>query len=283
MKCNRFSYFKPTLGHCWIIALIFIVGNVFISVLLATMGLAEVATKYTSLSYVLTALIPLIYIWIMSSKAASSGFVKPVPLSDAEYGGLNKWFFFALLLLVPSAVGIIIDPVTALMPMPDALKAVFENLYLGTPLWDTLLATSVLAPLFEEFLCRGVILRGMLENKVKPWKAIFWSSFIFAFIHLNPWQGVAAFSLALFFGWIYYRTRNLWACIFLHFVNNFTSIILARIFPDMDVDAALCETVPTMQFVILFIAAVLVLTAIIYVLNKYLTKDEKESEKAISA
>jgi len=287
MNCTKYSYFKPTLGHCWVIALVFIIGNVGISLILAMLGLAQLATKYTSLAYVLTAIIPLVYIFFMSKNASQSPFLTPAPLNRPNYGRLNKILFFVLLLFAPSAMGIIIDPLTALMPMPDAMKAIFENLYLGTPLWDTILATSIMAPLFEEFLCRGIILRGMLENNMAPWKAIVWSSLIFAVIHMNPWQGVAAFALALFFGWVYYRTRNLWACVFLHFVNNFTSIMIARIFPDMDVDEALCQSMPPMQFIMLFVIAAIVVAGIIYVLNKNLEKkafgNEENTKETISA
>ena len=48
------------------------------------------------------------------------------------------------------AAAFVVEPLTALLP--------------DMPLWATLLSVSVFAPLFEEWLCRGLVLRGLLPR-----------------------------------------------------------------------------------------------------------------------
>ena len=100
----------------------------------------------------------------------------------------------------------------------------------GGPLWSSFLVTALMAPFFEEWLCRGMILRGLLAGgKMKPVWAIVISALFFALIHMNPWQALNAFILGLLMGWIYYRTGSLWLTMLIHFVNNGTAVILSQI------------------------------------------------------
>lgn len=78
---------------------------------------------------------------------------------------------------------------------------------------------AITAPIIEEILHRGIILRGFLRH-YSPKTAIFLSAFVFAIIHLNPWQFPAALILGLVFGWWFYKTRSLISCIVAHMFNN---------------------------------------------------------------
>ena len=89
-------------------------------------------------------------------------------------------------------------------------------------------SVSVFAPIFEEWLCRGLVLRGLLQ-KTNPVAAILISALFFAVIHLNPWQAVPAFILGVLFGIVYYKTGSLKLTMLMHFVNNTFSAILSRI------------------------------------------------------
>ena len=51
----------------------------------------------------------------------------------------------------------------------------------GGPFWSSFLVTAIFAPIFEEWLCRGMILRGLL-TKIKPAWAIIISALFFALI-----------------------------------------------------------------------------------------------------
>ena len=96
------------------------------------------------------------------------------------------------------------------------------------------LMICVLAPIFEEILFRGIILKGMLNNRVNPILAIFISALIFGFAHMNPWQFIGAGTLGAIFGFVYYRTKSLFLPILLHALNNILSFVLLLQTKDMD-------------------------------------------------
>lgn len=78
----------------------------------------------------------------------------------------------------------------------------------------------ILAPLLEELIFRGLILRGMLNANINPWVAVLLSSFLFGLAHLNPWQFLGAGMIGVILGYIYWRSQSLWLVIFLHALNN---------------------------------------------------------------
>lgn len=86
----------------------------------------------------------------------------------------------------------------------------------------------VLAPVGEEFLFRGIILRGLLE-RMRPWRAIWLTTLFFAVMHLNPWQVPAAVGFGVLCGWVFLRTRSLALCILLHLLHNAAAVFSSRI------------------------------------------------------
>ena len=98
----------------------------------------------------------------------------------------------------------------------------------GGPLWASFLVVAIFAPIFEEWMCRGMVLRGLL-TKMKPAWAIVLSALFFAVIHMNPWQALNAFLIGLMMGYVYYKTGSLILTMVIHFVNNGTSVILSNI------------------------------------------------------
>lgn len=83
-----------------------------------------------------------------------------------------------------------------------------------------IISVCLMAPVVEECVFRGAIERVLLDKGWKPWWAIVTSALIFAVFHGNLTQGMTALVLGLFMGWVFYRTRNLWLCIFVHLINN---------------------------------------------------------------
>lgn len=146
------------------------------------------------------------------------------------------WPLLALLVL---SLNIAVEPLTMWIPMPDWVQQIFTDLFQKTP--SAFLLVVIFAPVFEEWLFRGIILKGLL-NHYSPKKAIIWSAAFFGIIHLNPWQSVSAFFFGLVVGWVYWRTRSLKLCMFLHAVNNaFSYILSVFIFPDAPVDATIVD------------------------------------------
>jgi len=81
------------------------------------------------------------------------------------------------------------------------------------------LFSCVVAPVLEEMLFRGVILRGFLRQYSRTF-AILWSATLFGIAHLNLYQMATALVLGIVSGWLYERCRSLWPCILLHAAYN---------------------------------------------------------------
>ena len=126
---------------------------------------------------------------------------------------------------------------------------------------------SIFAPFFEEWLCRGMVLRGLLGNKVKPAWAIVFSAIFFAVIHLNPWQAVPAFLLGCLFGYVYYKTGSLKLTMLMHFANNTFSLVISNIdaFEDMD---SFLDLFPSARYWVIFFACILLLVLVIRSLGR---------------
>ena len=97
-------------------------------------------------------------------------------------------------------------------------------------------AVGILAPLVEEVVFRGAILRTLLGimSKKNHWVAIMISAAIFGVVHANLAQFVNALLMGLLLGWMYYRTGSLVPGILLHWVNNTMAYVLANIMPQSD-------------------------------------------------
>ncbi len=87
-----------------------------------------------------------------------------------------------------------------------------------------LISVGIIAPVLEELLFRGIILKGFLNNySIKI--AIIFSALIFAAAHFNVRQGIITFFMGLFLGWLYYKTKSLLLPIFSHFLNNSLAVV----------------------------------------------------------
>lgn len=97
-------------------------------------------------------------------------------------------------------------------------------------------AIGILAPLAEEVVFRGAILRTLLGimSKKNHWVAIMISAAIFGVVHANLAQFINALLMGLLLGWMYYRTGSLVPGILLHWVNNTMAYVLANIMPQSD-------------------------------------------------
>ena len=253
---QKFQYFKPSLGQSWLLVALMIVGSILVAVVMPHAP--------QSLQYFVMMMIPVAFCWWQGNNAQMAG-EKPLPVNAPHFGQLHPVLFFLLSGIGMLALNVVFEPTTSFIPMPDFAKKVFEQAFLDSPLWDVILATCILAPLLEEFLCRGMMLRGMLPQKGAR-KAILWSAFLFAFMHLNPWQSIPAFLIGLFMGWVYWRTHCLWATIFMHFLNNAVSVITSRIWTDLPVDASLMDILPPTQYWLTYAGCVVVAAVSLYIL-----------------
>jgi uncharacterized protein len=119
-----------------------------------------------------------------------------------------------------------------LLPMPAPLSSFFTSLKDPGDLAGSLFLLCVAAPITEEVLFRGVILNGFLDN-YNPLEALLLSSWLFAFIHLNPWQFPTAFLLGMLLGLLYMRSGSIIPSIACHALFNGLTNYTDRILPSL--------------------------------------------------
>lgn len=226
---SAFSYYVPGAGGIFMLLIMFIIGAVIgnAAMLGLTVYSSETAETYGMLvSYPLMFLPPMLYAAYQSRK--NEYFEGGYLIDSSNFGNFSGLSIAIAVSVATLAAAFAMDFLNIVMPpMPEKLEAMMSSMMEG-PFWVTILAVSVFAPFFEEWLCRGMILRGLLQ-RMKPAWAIVISALVFALIHLNPWQAIPAFVFGVIFGYVYYRTGSLKLTMLMHCVNNTFSAVIGRI------------------------------------------------------
>jgi len=110
-----------------------------------------------------------------------------------------------------------------LFSYPDVLQQIMAGM-LNEGLLSVFLLV-VIAPLAEEIVFRGIILKSFLR-KYSPGRAIALSSIAFSLAHMDPMQIVSALGFGILLGWLYFETENLWLCILVHSSHNFLNYLV---------------------------------------------------------
>lgn len=116
--------------------------------------------------------------------------------------------------------------VRMVMPAPDWLMKLFADLYSNPA--AAIVTAVIVAPVTEEFFCRGLILHGFLKNYSIN-KAVISSAIAFTIMHLNPWQFAGAFFYGLLFAWLLIKTQSLWLPLIGHATANFMPLLILDI------------------------------------------------------
>jgi hypothetical protein len=93
---------------------------------------------------------------------------------------------------------------------------------------------GLLAPLAEELVFRGAILRSLLKWNSRPWVAILISAILFSAAHMNPAQIPHTLLIGLLLGWMYYRTDSIVPGVVFHWVNNTVAYVIYNLYPNPD-------------------------------------------------
>ncbi len=121
-------------------------------------------------------------------------------------------------LLTIFATGIVLEPLFELLPP--------VNQEVGSGFW-TVVALVVIAPLFEEYICRGILF-GSLRQRYGTTRAVLLSALFFGVLHLQPVAVINAFVIGVVLAMVYAITRTLWSSILLHACNNLIAYLLIR-------------------------------------------------------
>ena len=259
---DKFSWYVPGFRGMFILLLWLlagaVVGSVLTIILTAALGLETGAIYGTLISYPVMFIPPMIYAGVKSG--ALSMEYSGVKLDSNNFSPLGGILCALLAVVMTIASGFCTEPLVSLLPpMPDFLKEALTNLTTGN-IWLNFLMVSIFAPIFEEWLCRGMVLRGLLANKIRPAVAIPVSALFFAVIHLNPWQALPAFIMGCLFGYVYYKTGSLKLTMLMHFANNTLALVVGHIDSLKDMESWQ-EVIPSPTYWIL-VAAFALLTVL---------------------
>lgn len=138
-------------------------------------------------------------------------------------------FVFAAIMII--AFRLIFDNSLTLwvskISMPDIINGAFEEISVSPVI--VILSATVVAPIYEEIIFRGILLKGMAK-KINPNIALVVVSLLFAVVHFNIPQGINAFLLGLVVGFIYLTTQSIYLSIFAHFINNLLALSVSSRF-----------------------------------------------------
>ncbi|WGY71797.1 CPBP family intramembrane metalloprotease [Burkholderia cepacia] len=143
------------------------------------------------------------------------------------------------LLVVMSVLEVGVGQFFPLSGSRDEAREVYVNGGLGL-----IVLTCVIAPLLEEMLFRGVMLRSFLRQ-YPAGTAIAHSAAVFGLAHLNVHQFVLAFGLGLLIGKLYAATRSLLPGILIHACYNTAVVIVALKSPFVFSRESLLDIWPT--------------------------------------
>lgn len=215
-----------------------------------------------------------------------------LPAMDYVLSSVNNLVAFVVLIIIAKKIGLFDD-------IPWNVKGVFKGLLLGIPVllfclvqlsgileatYDYSIVINVFGvvaaliycvaiALWEEFLCRGVILTNMLKkwgnSKNGIIKSVILSAFIFGAAHVitgfgGDWtnttiQIVYASFMGLLFGVIYIKTKSLASTIVLHFILNLTAYTMPYVMPNFQSMIPLTFILSIFAFVCLWVIETYVL------------------------
>jgi membrane protease YdiL (CAAX protease family) len=150
----------------------------------------------------------------------------------------------SILMIQDYWVGVLFSKYSFLAPVREILNTVnkmiddaySQLLRIRSPL-DGLLVTTVVAitpAVCEEMLFRGYIQTGF-ELRFNKLRGAIITAFFFAAYHFNPEAFIGLFLLGWYFGYAAYKTNSILVPMFLHFIQNFISVILSMIYGSAEI------------------------------------------------
>ena len=271
---ENYSYYLPGARGMFALFLMFLLGAVLgniVALPLAAVLPAESAADWVTLvSYPVMFIPPMLY--ARSKSKAASVFHNGLAVDSANFGRLGGFKMALIVSGMTIATAFAAEPISSLLPeMPEWFEEVMSGLTGGNFILS-FICVSIFAPLFEEWLCRGVVLRGLLTT-MRPASAIAVSAVFFAVLHMNPWQALPAFLLGVVFGYVYYKTGSLKLTMLMHCANNTMAAIFSRI-PAFEEAETFIDVMNPWTYAGIFICCVTFLVSAIIVISGIPQKEE---------
>lgn len=184
-----------------------------------------------------------------------------------------KWSDLGLVMIFGVFLNAVISPLVsiAMTYIPSSMAQSYTDtmdiIIGGSSVILIIFTTSIVAPLFEEIVVRGVILNDF-KKAVPLWLAIIIQAILFGLMHGNIVQGTYAFVIGVIFGIIYHKYKSIWVPIGMHFAFNSTSILVGSI---------IGENESTLSYLVQMIVGLLGCGFILYMMKRrYVSADYEE-------
>jgi hypothetical protein len=121
------------------------------------------------------------------------------------------------------------DLENTLQNLEENAARITEKILSGESLHQYLINVFIIAVLpavGEEFIFRGVLQRLLTDWIKHGFIAILFTSLIFSAFHLQFYGFIPRLLLGMYFGYLYYWSKNIWLVIWAHFLNNALAVTL---------------------------------------------------------
>lgn len=160
----------------------------------------------------------------------------------------------------------------------EYVEKTYGNLLRANNIYEAALIVLVVAivpALSEEAMFRGFVQRSF-EIKMKPFYAALITAIFFGLNHFNPYGLIPLIILGLYFGYAAYMSDSIFIPIILHFLNNFTAVMLFFIFGDDElISSSVNKPVELGSSFFLLIAMAVLFSGVVIAIKKYYSKEIK--------
>lgn len=170
--------------------------------------------------------------------------IPAMPPKQADMGAKNFIIFLSVCFFLVYSGNLVGNLLSSLIAGGNAQNALDSFALDNNPI--KFLFMVILAPLFEEYICRKQLIDRTRIYGEKT--AVLLSAVLFGLMHMNLFQFFYAFLLGWLFGYLYLRTGRLRYPVILHsIVNFFGSIVGPFILSQLDLEAlsSINEMTPT--------------------------------------
>ena len=192
-------------------------------------GLAEDAT-YIQITSILFSVIVLILFTIWYRRV----FVRPLQNKTRKYwSGISFQVIIALIFLgfgLQYVAQLLVGGIAMVFPqLMENYNQLLESVGYGSMSWMLALYSLILAPTCEELAFRGLTMR-FSRQWLPFWAANIFQAALFGIMHLNVIQGLYAFAIGLFLGWVCQKGHSLKYSIILHILFNILGTVCIDFF-----------------------------------------------------
>ncbi|NWF87885.1 MAG: CPBP family intramembrane metalloprotease [Ignavibacteriaceae bacterium] len=154
----------------------------------------------------------------------------------------------------------------------EYVEKTYGNLLKANNIFEAILIVFVVAvipALSEEAMFRGFIQRSF-EFKMKPFYAALLTAIFFGANHFNPYGLIPLIILGLYFGYAAYMSNSIIIPIILHFLNNFTAVMLYFVFGDDElISSTISKSVDLSSSFAVLVAMSVIFSGLIFLIKKY--------------